>query len=726
MSSSGSASLREWIRDRRRRRLSRGGSLSKWRAQVSLLSSLVLLALSVVWSFAYLAPAPTGQEISLDVLNALIGQRRVATAEFHDEDAQIVGTYVAEPVISAPVEAEPDPAATEPAEGEQPDVVVVEPQPQEDPLRDVLLERAPEGEGLFWVAYPASDATTSDLIETLAASGATVNVDAQPGKAVVRLLLTVLLPLMILANLFALFLTWSRTGQAGLGELQDFGSVGDKRVKKGGRSAGPAVGFTDVAGIDDVVVELKEVVDYLANPERYEELGAAPPKGVLLFGPPGVGKTLLAKAVAGEAGVPFFSVAGAEFVESLVGIGAARVRDLFRRVRAVAPAIVFIDELDAAGRKRGASGSGGSDEREQTLNQLLVEMDGFDVESGIVVIAATNRPDILDPALLRPGRFDRHITIEKPDVQARQAILELHAAKRKRVSTQVDFAWIARRTPGFSGADLANVVNEAALLTIRQGKREIGEAEFNEAIVRVISGPKRRGHLMSEEERQRIAVHEAGHAMLASLLGKAGDVHRISIVSHGKGVGATALQADEDRVVLSEGQLRAQLVITLGGAAAEDLVFGEPSTGAEDDLDRVTELAREMVGKYGMSNLGKLRMLASDSDRYLGIGDVVADLSGSLHESFDLEVGATIEHALSIARQVLEMHLDELQLLIDALLDAETLEGPALQPLLPPAASNGSSIDLSRRPTAGASAAPAPKRVTKKSTARKTSTKSSA
>jgi hypothetical protein len=406
---SASANLRDWIRDRRRRRLSRGGSLSKWRAQVSLLSSLVLLGLAVVWSFAYLAPAPDGDEVSLDVLNALVGQRRVATAEFHDEDAQIVGTFVADPVISADetTEPTPTPSATEAAEGEasgeQPNVVVVEPQEQEDPLQEILLERAPVGEGQFWVAYPASDATTAELIRSLASSGATVNVDAQPGKAAVRLLLTVLLPLMILANLFALFLTWSRSGQAGLGELQDFGSVGDKRVKKGARSAGPAVGFADVAGIDDVVVELKEVVDYLANPERYEELGAAPPKGVLLFGPPGVGKTLLAKAVAGEAGVPFFSVAGAEFVESLVGVGAARVRDLFRRVRAVAPAIVFIDELDAAGRKRGASGSGGSDEREQTLNQLLVEMDGFDVQSGIVVIAATNRPDILDPALLRPG-----------------------------------------------------------------------------------------------------------------------------------------------------------------------------------------------------------------------------------------------------------------------------------------------------------------------------------
>ncbi|MDQ3878695.1 MAG: AAA family ATPase, partial [Actinomycetota bacterium] len=326
---------------------------------------------------------------------------------------------------------------------------------------------------------------------------------------------------MILANLFALLFTAGKGGSSGIGDVLMFGSIGkgsDKRRKKG---LAAAVGFGDVAGADEAVAELKEVVDYLKDPERYEEIGATPPKGVLLFGPPGCGKTLLAKAVAGEAGVPFFSVAGAEFVESLVGVGAARVRDLFARVRAVSPAIVFIDELDAAGRKRAqGGGSGGTDEREQTLNQILVEMDGFDVSAGMVVIGATNRPDILDPALLRPGRFDRHITVDQPDHVGRKLILELHARNRP-MAPSVDFDYLARRTPGFSGADLANVINEAALLTVRDARGLVEMPELEEAIQRVLAGPKKKGRVLSPEEQIRAAYHETGHAVAAAAVGRA-------------------------------------------------------------------------------------------------------------------------------------------------------------------------------------------------------------
>ncbi|HUQ40006.1 MAG TPA: ATP-dependent zinc metalloprotease FtsH [Acidimicrobiales bacterium] len=654
----------EFMRRRRRRaaaRRRRGG-----KGVMLLVSCLAVLLLAVVWSFAYLEPSSPGKELSIDQLAGLTEQARVKAATFLDQDARIVGEFVGRPVLATPPPAPPTAAAPG--------------------------AKVPVFGGKFWVSYPRNDATTSRLIERMSQSGAIVRVDPQTSKASVRIVLTVLLPLVILANLFALFFVAGRGTATGLGDVTDFSRIGGGRGR-GGRVGHGAITFADVAGADEAVAELAEVVDYLANPDRYKLLNAAPPKGVLLFGPPGCGKTLLAKAVAGEAGVPFFSVAGAEFVESLVGVGAARVRDLFTRVRGVAPAIVFIDELDAAGRRRGGGSSGGgADERDQTLNQLLVEMDGFEASSGIVVIGATNRPDILDPALLRPGRFDRHITIERPDLERRQAILELHA-RRKPLEPGIDFHRLARQTPGFSGADLANVVNEGALLTIREGGHTVGARLLTEAVQRVLAGPQRRGHLMSAEERQRIAVQEAGRAILVALSGRGEDIHRVSIVARAHGYGTTLFEREDDAVLRTEGQLLHQLTTSMAGRAAELLVFGDASTGTENDIETATSQAREMVGRYGLSPaLGPQRLLASEADIYLGASDGLLPLAEPTHDRFDAEVRRVLDAALARSVALLRRHRTSLDRLTEHLLAEETVEGDELQQLLPdaePMATNG-------------------------------------
>jgi cell division protease FtsH len=499
-------------------------------------------------------------------------------------------------------------------------------------------------------------------------------VDQQGTKHAVQALATFLLPLMVLADLFALLFTLTRAGGSAIGEVMVFGTIGRGRLKRGESS----IGFDDVGGADEAVAELREVRDYLADPERYQALGAAPPKGVLLFGAPGTGKTLLAKAVAGEAGVPFFNVAGAEFVESLVGVGAARVRDLFARVRAAAPAIVFIDELDAAGRKRGSgAGSGGSDEREQTLNQLLVEMDGFEIAQGIVVIGATNRPDILDPALLRPGRFDRHITIDRPDLEGRAHILRIHA-RGKPLGADVSLDDVARRTPGFTGADLANVMNESVLLAIREGRREVTRADVTEAVQRVLSGPKRRGRLLTADERTRLAVHEAGHATYVAAHGDPAALHRISILSRGA-IGGTTQVAADDAAVLSREDLTARLAGLVSGLAAERLVLGSGSTAGEPDVARASALARDMVARYGLSDrVGPVRLLTASGAGFLDEETPLADVSPQQQEALDSEVRRLVDAAVESATQVLRRHRAGFDALVRQLLEQETLDGDAL------------------------------------------------
>ena len=634
-------------RDRQRKRAARGRKRGFNRALVALL--VVLLGL-FFWAISsiFSAPAP-GRQVSLDELSSLAANHRVASATFRDVDNRIVGSYVGGTGVT---NADPRLPAASPVNN-------------------------PNASGQFYADYPQSAPLTSELYRALAAGQATVHVDHQDGKQRLKLVTTFLLPLLILATVFALLLApGGRGGGGAIGDVTDFSQMRKGKVGKGTSK----ITFEDAGGVDEAVAELREVVDYLKDPSKYEAMGAAPPKGLLLFGPPGCGKTLLAKAVAGEAEVPFFSVAGAEFVEALVGVGAARVRDLFARVRAAAPAIVFIDELDAAGRKRGAGGGGGgSDEREQTLNQLLVEMDGFDVSKGLVVIGATNRPDILDPALRRPGRFDRHITIERPDGEGRERILKIHA-RNKPFAPDVSWKDIANRTPGFTGADLANVVNEAALLTIRGERTTVTTADVIEAIRRVLEGPKRRGHLMSDEERRRAAYHEAGHVIVALCQEEQQAVQRVSILTRGRAIATTELRAEEEELMLTESQLRGRLAVKLAGSAAERLVTGEISTGVEADLEEATMLARDMVARFGMAEeVAPMRLFASDSSAYLGEETPLADVASETKAAADLAIRRLMQEAITSAQVLLEHHRSLLDEFAGVLVEHETLEGVPLQ-----------------------------------------------
>jgi cell division protease FtsH len=459
-------------------------------------------------------------------------------------------------------------------------------------------------------------------------------------------------------------------------------SFGKSRAKRMTPDA-PKISFRDVAGVDEAVEELQEIKEFLENPKKFQALGARIPKGVLLYGPPGTGKTLLARAVAGEAGVPFFSISGSDFVEMFVGVGASRVRDLFEQAKQASPCIVFMDEIDAVGRHRGAGMGGGHDEREQTLNQLLVEMDGFELKDNIILIAATNRPDILDPALLRPGRFDRQIVVDRPDRIGRRKILEVHS-KGKPLAAEIDLDTLAAGTPGFTGADLANLVNEAALLSARRGRKQIGQEELEEGIMRVIAGPEKRTRLLSESERKITAYHEMGHAIVGYFLKHTDEVHKISIISRGQALGYTISLPREDRYLTTRAALMDQLAMSLGGRAAEEIVFEEATTGAANDLEKVTATAKQMVMRYGMSEKLGPRVLGHSADMpFLGreLGRE-PDYSNEIAREIDDEIRNIIEEAHQTALSVLREHDGDLRKMADLLVERETIDKEQFERLL--------------------------------------------
>jgi cell division protease FtsH len=500
------------------------------------------------------------------------------------------------------------------------------------------------------------------------------NVDNQSGSVLVSVLVNVL-PLILIFGLFFFLMNQMQGGN----RLTSFGKSKAKLVNKDA----PKVTFDDVAGASEAVEELREIKDFLEDPGKFQQMGARIPKGVLLFGPPGTGKTLLARAVAGEAGVPFFSISGSDFVEMFVGVGASRVRDLFEQAKANAPAIIFMDEIDAVGRHRGAGMGGGHDEREQTLNQLLVEMDGFDLKTGVILIAATNRPDILDPALLRPGRFDRQVVVDRPDLVGRKAILEVHA-RGKPLTEDADLEIIARRTPGFTGADLANLVNEAALLSARSGSKEISMASLEDAIDRVIGGPERKTRLMGEVEKRTIAYHEGGHTIVGHALPHADPVHKVSIIPRGQALGWTLSLPTEDKYLVSRGELIDQLAMMLGGRVAEELTIGDYTTGASNDIAKATATARDMVTQYGMSpKLGPIKLGQNDAQPFLGrdFGHQ-PDYSDEIAIEIDREIRALIDEAHDEALEILVHNRDVLEELADALIEKETVEKEELQGLL--------------------------------------------
>ena len=505
------------------------------------------------------------------------------------------------------------------------------------------------------------------LIDELTANppikGWTVDV---PKTSVLTTILFSFGPILIIGLLFFLLMSQAQGGNRVF-------SFGKSRAKLQDNDV-PQNTFDDVAGADEAIAELEEIKDFLADPAKYALLGAKIPKGVLLYGPPGTGKTLLARAVAGEAKVPFYSISGSDFVEMFVGVGAARVRDLFNQAKANAPAIVFVDEIDAVGRQRGAGMGGGHDEREQTLNQLLVEMDGFEANGQVILIAATNRPDVLDPALLRPGRFDRQIPVERPDLKGRGDILKVHA-KNKPISKEVELFAYARRTPGFTGADLANVLNEAALLSAREGQKTIGNTQIDEAIDRVMAGPQRKSRLMSEEERRVTAYHEAGHALVAHALPHTDPVHKITIMPRGRALGYTMVLPDEDRYSTTRNQLLDQLAYSLGGRAAEELIFHDPSTGASNDIEKATALARAMVTQYGMTEaIGAIKLGTDASEPFMGRDyGHQRDYSENVAAVVDAEIRKLIETAHQEAYEILEANRTILDEMVIKLLEIETL-----------------------------------------------------
>ncbi len=528
--------------------------------------------------------------------------------------------------------------------------------------------------------------STATLVDQLKALGVTtadlssVKVEIKPPSAWLGIAtaLGYLLPFLILAGVFWFVF---RQAQGSNNAAMSFGKS-RARMFTGDQ---PTVTFEDVAGVEEAKEELKEVVEFLREPEKFISLGARIPKGVLLVGPPGTGKTLLAKAVSGEAGVPFFSISGSEFVEMFVGVGASRVRDLFDQAKRHSPCIVFVDEIDAVGRQRGAGLGGSHDEREQTLNQMLVEMDGFDTDTSVIIMAATNRPDILDPALLRPGRFDRRVVLDRPDMRGREAILKVHA-KGKPLSPDVELSVLARSTPGFVGADLENLVNEAAILAARRNKKIIGQPELEEAIERVIAGPERRSRLISEDEKRVVAYHEAGHAIVGHVLPNTDPVHKVTIVARGMAGGYTMALPQEDRTLMSRMKFLDDMAFTLGGRAAEEIVFNDITSGASNDLERVTRMARSMVTRLGMSpELGP--MVYGQKEELIFLGREISeqrDYSEAVAELIDQEVRRLVSESYERARNILIEHRDKLDAIAQRLMEVETISREEFEAIFPP------------------------------------------
>jgi cell division protease FtsH len=616
---------------------------------------LALASLGLAIAFATLLgdikPSSSGRQVPLSTVQALAKHREIGSALLLDHDSRVELTTTASTPPVSPAGA----------------------------LVPASARGVPAAQSL-WASYPASGAQTQQLLRELSDSGATVSVDQQSGKPTKAIIVQFLIPILLLVCLFSLFTRMGADGAAGgIAAFSQFTGKGRKK----GKGNSEAITFADVAGAGEAVAELREIRDYLADPSKYLVVGAAAPKGVLLVGPPGTGKTLLAKAVAGEADASFFSLSGSDFVESLVGVGAARVRDLFRKARKSAPAIIFIDELDAAGRKRGAGIGQGNDEREQTLNQILVEMDGFAGDGGLVVMGATNRPDILDPALLRPGRFDRQVVIDTPDVHGRLEILRLHGGKRP-LAPDASLEEVARQTPGFSGAELANVINEAALLSVRDGRGQIDQATLEEAIDRVVAGPAKR-HILTEEERWLIAIHESAHAVVTDALGHTASTRKLSIVARGRQLGTAAhMLSDRDQVIMSKADLQRQLIVITAGLAGERIAFGEVSTSVNDDLHAATALARSMVTSFGMSEaLGLVTIGEKGGEVFLGAS--LQDLGSVGPETLNLidnEVERLVGDAEARSARVLDRNWSTVEETAAALLEQETLSGVALEAVL--------------------------------------------
>ena len=525
----------------------------------------------------------------------------------------------------------------------------------------------------YSTGYP--DNTEESLVNSLQRNEVETTVEGTGGSSILSLL-TYVLPFLLF---FAFWIFLMNQMQGGGSKVMSFGKSRAKRMSVDA----PKITFRDVAGTDEAVQELHEIKEFLENPKKFQSLGARIPKGVLLYGPPGTGKTLLARAVAGEAGVPFFSISGSDFVEMFVGVGASRVRDLFEQAKQNSPCIIFMDEIDAVGRHRGAGMGGGHDEREQTLNQLLVEMDGFEMKDNLILIAATNRPDILDPALLRPGRFDRQIVVDRPDRKGRKQILEVHT-RGKPLAKEIDLDALAGQTPGFTGADLANLINEAALLTARSSKREITMHELEEGIMRVIAGPEKKSRVMSEKERLVTAYHELGHAIVGHVLPNCDPVHKVSIISRGQALGYTISLPSEDKFLTTRAELSDTMAMTLGGRAAEEIIFGEVTTGASNDLEKVTETAKQMVMRYGMSDRLGPRVFGHDRGQpFLGREfSAEPDYSDEIAREIDDEIRRVVEEAHQTAKDVLTEHREGLDRISKILLERETIDAEQFEQLL--------------------------------------------